>query len=85
MKSFFLYQMAPWVRRTFVEVLPKYMFIKRPDQEDDDESNDLDGMYDDAKKAVKSEGAEVSRICCYIALNDQLRTLIQTQRSSPIP
>ena len=52
-------QMAPWVRKTFVDFLPKYLFIKRPEQEDDDdESNNLDGMYGESKQqmAVKSEG-----------------------------
>lgn len=32
--------MAPWVRKTFVDVLPKYLFIQRPDKEDEDEDED---------------------------------------------
>ena len=38
--------MAPWVRKVFVDVLPKYLFIRRPDRDDDDEE-DLMMMYDD--------------------------------------
>ncbi len=30
-------QMAPWVRKVFIDVLPKYLFIQRPPQEDDDD------------------------------------------------
>ena len=40
--------MAPWVKRTFVDVLPKYLFIKRPEQDDeaDGDPDDLCMMYD---------------------------------------
>ena len=41
--------MAPWVRKCFVDVLPKYLFIKRPEKEEDDDDDDLMMMYDDVK------------------------------------
>jgi hypothetical protein len=33
--------MAPWVRKTFVNVLPKYLFIQRPEKPDEPEVNFL--------------------------------------------
>ena len=33
--------MAPWVRKTFVECLPRYLFIQRPEKEDEPEVNFL--------------------------------------------
>ena len=31
------FQMAPWVRKTFIDFLPKFLFIKRPDPEEGEE------------------------------------------------
>ena len=31
--------MAPWVRKTFVDILPKYLFIQRPDREEEEEED----------------------------------------------
>ena len=31
------HKMAPWVRYVFIETLPKYLFVERPEKEDDDE------------------------------------------------
>ena len=33
--------MAPWVRKTFVNVLPRYLFIQRPEKPDEPEVNFL--------------------------------------------
>ena len=30
------FQMAPWVRKAFIDFLPKFLFIKRPDPDDND-------------------------------------------------
>lgn len=57
------FQMAPWVKKVFVEFLPKYLFLKRPEPEEDD-GDDLDGMYapvsptkpDYLDSYIKSEG-----------------------------
>jgi len=32
--------MAPWVRRTFVDILPRYLFIQRPPKEEDEDENE---------------------------------------------
>jgi hypothetical protein len=31
--------MAPWVRKTFVDVLPRYLFIQRPEKGDEPGEN----------------------------------------------
>lgn len=41
--------MAPWVRKMFVEFLPKYLFIQRPDK--DDGPNDDNDITDDSQKS----------------------------------
>ena len=33
--------MAPWVRKTFVDILPRYLFIQRPEKGDEPEINFL--------------------------------------------
>ncbi len=44
--------MAPWVHKTFVDFLPKYLFIQRPLREDDEDEDEPDLNYnlDDAKE-----------------------------------
>eukprot|EP00095_Tigriopus_kingsejongensis_P011514 maker-scaffold33_size549341-snap-gene-0.15 protein:Tk11514 transcript:maker-scaffold33_size549341-snap-gene-0.15-mRNA-1 annotation:"nicotinic acetylcholine receptor subunit alpha1" len=41
------HKMAPWVKKTFVDVLPKYLFIRRPEPEED--VDDLGVMYETSK------------------------------------
>ena len=39
------HKMAPWVRKTFIDFLPRYLFIQRPDPEpaEEDERTELLG------------------------------------------
>ena len=37
-------KMAPWVKKTFVDFLPKYLFIERPD-DDEDEEGDIGQLF----------------------------------------
>lgn len=46
--------MAPWVRKLFVDVLPKYLFIQRPDQSDDDD-DDLCMMHNTSSTPLSLE------------------------------
>lgn len=37
------HKMSPWVRQVFIELLPKYLLIKRPNKEDDDDEDENPG------------------------------------------
>ena len=68
--------MAPWVRKTFIDFLPKFLFIKRPDQDDEP----LLIEHDQAK-----EGGEGENLGCEHGSNSKLpisRSLTTTQDST---
>ncbi|TRY66949.1 hypothetical protein TCAL_04353 [Tigriopus californicus] len=46
-------KMAPWVKKTFVDFLPKYLFIRRPEPVDDED--DLAVMYETSKSTSTKE------------------------------
>lgn len=47
------HKMAPWVKKTFVDFLPKYLFIRRPEPVDDED--DLAVMYETSKSTSTKE------------------------------
>ncbi len=49
--------MAPWVRKLFIDVLPKYLFIQRPEQEEEEELTLFDDHNSNAHNKSDSEGS----------------------------
>ena len=47
--------MAPWVRKAFIDFLPKFLFIKRPDQEDEPLLIHHDNIGRDGQKGSNSK------------------------------
>ena len=55
---FFLGQMAPWVRCAFVDVLPKFLFIQRPERDDDPVLFDQQGANGGGGKGGSRPGSQ---------------------------
>jgi len=57
-------KMAPWVKKTFVDFLPKYLFIERPDDDEDEEDEIpmLAGGYNIVFPETLEEPSNASKI-----------------------
>lgn len=56
------HKLAPWVRVCFIDILPRYLFIKRPKKDDDDDEDDDDDDNDGNNKGQDSMLTDVVQI-----------------------
>ncbi|CAL8069496.1 unnamed protein product [Orchesella dallaii] len=75
------HKMSPWVRQLFIELLPKYLFIKRPNKDDDGDDDE-----DENNLAPRSLGmGQDSQVCHIHGLNPPQEIDLPFYPSLPSP